>query len=141
MVGGGILDLIVHHCSAHDKNSAAAFLSENGLIANTDSTPKAQAVLRSHVYRNELGEPIRKAIKYQDGRWRQYGCFNGDWQPTVKGLPNIPYQLEELQSDHSDRLVFILEGEKDVDRALAAGLLATCNVAGAGNWQPELINI
>jgi len=23
-------------------------------------------------------------------------------------------------------------------RELAAGLLATCNVAGAGNWQPEL---
>ena len=41
----------------------------------------------------------------------------------MKGLPNIPYQLEELHSDHSDRLVFILEGEKDVDRALAAGLL------------------
>jgi hypothetical protein len=133
MVGGGILDLIVHHGSAHDKKSAAKFLSENGLIANIDSAPKAQAVLRSHVYRNELGEPIRKATKYQDGSWRQHGCFDGERKPTVKGLPNIPYQLEELHSDHSDRLVFILEGEKDVDRAFAYGLLATCNVGGAGN--------
>jgi hypothetical protein len=56
----------------------------------------------------------------------------------VKGLPNIPYQLEELHSDHSDRLVFIFEGEKDVDRAFDYGLLATCNVSGAGNWKPEL---
>jgi len=63
MVGGGILDLVVHHGSARDKKSAAKFLSENGLIANTDSAPKAQAVLRSHIYRNELGEPIRKATK------------------------------------------------------------------------------
>ena len=138
MVGGGILDLIVHQGSAHDKKSAAVFLSENGLIANTDSAPKAHAVLRSHIYRNELGEPIRKATKYQDGRWRQDGCFNGDWKPTIKGLPNIPYQLEELVSDYSDRLVFIFEGEKDVDRAFKFGLLATCNVSGAGNWKPEL---
>jgi hypothetical protein len=138
MVGGGILDLVVHHGSAHDKKSAAKFLSENGLIANTDGAPRAQAVLRSHIYRNERGEPIRKATKYQDGRWRQHGCFDGDWKPTVKGLPNIPYQLEELFSDHSDRLVFIFEGEKDVDRALAYDLLATCNAAGAGNWKPEL---
>ena len=138
MVGGGILDLVVHHGSAHDKKSAAKFLSENGLIANTDSAPKAQAVLRSHIYRNELGEPIRKATKYQDASWCQHGCFDGAWKPTVKGLPNIPYQLEELHSDHSDRLVFIFEGEKDVDRAFAYGLLATCNAAGAGNWKPEL---
>ena len=46
MVGGGILDLVVHHGSAHDKKSAAKFLSGNGLIANNDSAPKAQAVLR-----------------------------------------------------------------------------------------------
>ena len=62
MVGGGILDLIVHHGSAHDKNSAAAFLSENVLIANTDSAPKAQAVLRSNVYRNELVSLFAKRL-------------------------------------------------------------------------------
>lgn len=138
MIGGGILDLVVHNGTARDKKSAAMFLSENGLIANTVSAPKSKPVLRSHIYRNELGEPIRKATKYQDGSWCQHGCFNGEWKPTVKGLPNIPYQLEELHSDHSDRLVFIFEGEKDVDRAFAHGLLATCNAAGAGNWKSEL---
>jgi len=138
MLGGGILDLVVHQGFAQDRKSAAKFLSENGLMANTESAPKPQLMLRSHIYRNELGEPIRKATKYQDGSWRQYGYFNGAWEPTVKGLINIPYHLEELYSDHSDRLVFIFEGEKDVDRALVHGLLATCNVGGAGNWKPEL---
>ena len=46
MVGGGILDLVVHHGSAQDKKSAAKFLSENGLIANNDSAP-AQSVLHT----------------------------------------------------------------------------------------------
>ena len=138
MLGGGILDLVVHQGIAHDRKSAAKFLSENGLIANADSAPKPQPVLRSHIYRNQLGEPIRKATKYKDGSWRQHGYYNGEWEPTVKGLLNIPYQLEELHSDQSDRLVFIFEGEKDVDRAFANGLLATCNVGGAGNWKSEL---
>ena len=38
--------------------------------------------------------------------------------------------LEELQEDHQDRMVFIFEGEKDVDRAIKFGLLATCNAGG-----------
>ena len=110
MVGGGILDLVVHHGSAHDKKSAAKFLSENGLIANTDSAPKVQAVLRSHVYRNELGEPIRKAIKYHDGRWRQYGCFNGDWKPelnkylTKRKVCIVP-DNDTAGLDHADKVL------------------------------------
>ena len=40
MVGGSILDLVIHHGSAHDKKSAAKLLSENGLIASTDSAKK-----------------------------------------------------------------------------------------------------
>ena len=138
MVGGGMLDLVIHQDMASDRNGAAKFLSENGLIADKDSAPKSKPVLRSYIYRNELGEPIRKVTKFEDESWRQHGCFDNEWKPTVKELPNIPYQLEELHYDHSDRLVFILEGEKDVDRAFALGLLATCNVGGAGNWKPEL---
>ena len=52
-----------------------------------------------------------------------------------KKLPQIPYMLEELHKDTGDRPLFILEGEKDVDRALKHGLLATCNAGGAGNWK------
>ena len=33
--------------------------------------------------------------------------------------------------------VFIAEGEKDVDRLVRAGLVATCNVGGAGKWNDE----
>ena len=138
MVGGGMLDLVIHQGMASDKNGAAKFLSENGLIADKDSALKSKPVLRSYIYRNELGKPIRKATKFEDGSWRQHGCFDGEWKPTIKGLPNIPYQLEELHSDHSDRTAFVLEGERDIYCAFALGLLATFNVGGAGDWKPEL---
>ena len=60
------------------------------------------------------------------------------WKPGVKGIADVPYRLDELCEDASDKTVFIFEGEKDVDRALSNGLSATCNAGGAGNWKPEL---
>ena len=68
-----------------------------------------------------------------NSKWQQ-----GDWIGNVKGVRNIPYQLPELLEDCKDRPVFVMEGEKDVDRAIRAGLLATCNVGGAGKWTADL---
>ena len=62
----------------------------------------------------------------------------GNWIAGTKGVRDIPYQLSELLEDYSDRVLFIFEGEKDVDWAMSGGLLATCNVGGAGNWKREL---
>ena len=109
-----------------------------GLIANTSEPPRKKALLRAHVYRDECGEPVRKAEKYEDGSWRQFRWSEGNWIAGTKGVRDIPYQLLELLEDYSDRVLFIFEGEKDVDRAMAGGLLATCNVGGAGNWKREL---
>ena len=53
-------------------------------------------------------------------------------------MPIITYQLPELLEDTRDRPVYIMEGEKDLDRAIKFGLLATCNVGGAGKWTPQL---
>jgi len=138
MTGGGIFDLVVREGKAANKAEAAKYLEQHGLIPANTNMPRGKPVLREHIYRDGMGEPVRKAVKYTDGSWRQYGWSNGDWVPQVKGLPNIPYQLEELKQDHSDRMLFILEGEKDVDRAIKLGLLAPCNVGGAGKWKPEL---
>ena len=138
MTGGGILDLVVREGKATNKAAAAKFLQDNGLIPANTNKRAGKPILREHIYRDETGNPVRKAIKYTDGSWRQYGWDDGDWVPKVKGLPNIPYQLEELCQDHTDRMLFIFEGEKDVDRAIKFGLLATCNVGGAGNWKAEL---
>src|SRR5262249_39236980 len=49
----------------------------------------------------------------------------------------IPYHLPELLSANKDRTVVIAEGEKDVDRLRSIGVVATCNVGGAGKWRDE----
>jgi len=136
--GGGMLDLIIHQGQAQNRREAAEWLKQKGLAANTTDEPKAQPILRSHVYRDGAGELVRRAVKYQHGNWKQFKWHQGDWISNVKGAANIPYQLPELLEDNFDRMVFIMEGEKDVDRAVQHGLLATCCVGGGGNWSQEL---
>ena len=46
--------------------------------------------------------------------------------------PRVPYRIIELLSADPSRPVFIVEGEKDVDRLYAEGAVATCNAFGGG---------
>ena len=136
--GGGMLDFLVHCGKAKSQQDAAKWLEEHGLIAPNQTAPKRKTVQRAHIYRDQDGSPLRQAVKYTDGSWKQFGWFDGNWRPTTKGIPHTPYRLDELCDDASDRTLFIFEGEKDVDRAILSGLLATCNPGGAGNWKSEL---
>jgi len=48
------------------------------------------------------------------------------------------YNLMELREAGLDELVFLPEGEKDVDTLRRLGLVASTNSGGAKNWRPEL---
>ena len=54
---------------------------------------------------------------------------------NLKGVEHIPYNLQAVVE--SDTL-YIVEGEKDVDRLAQVGLTATCNPLGAGKWPDSL---
>jgi hypothetical protein len=59
---------------------------------------------------------------------------------AVKKFPAaqlVLYRLPELLAADPAALVYVLEGEKDVDRLWSLGLVATCNPMGAGKWRPE----
>src|SRR5690606_34446733 len=58
----------------------------------------------------------------------------GGWVWGTKGVRRVPYRLRELVTDDMDRLVHIVEGEKDVDALMKRGFAATCNPGGAGKW-------
>lgn len=63
----------------------------------------------------------------------------GGWSWKVKGVRQVPYRLPELLKAIADRLlIFIVEGEKDVDRLRSMGIPATCNAGGAGKWADAL---
>lgn len=50
-------------------------------------------------------------------------------------VADLPYMLPQvIAAVAADRLVWIVEGEKDVRTLTAAGMIATCNAGGAGKW-------
>ena len=68
----------------------------------------------------------------------------GDWVWNLGGdadrcsCPKISrtlYRLPEVLAADPSATVYIVEGEKDVDRLWDLGLVATCNSGGAGQWE------
>ncbi len=56
--------------------------------------------------------------------WRRVGVVTQD-------VRRVLYRLPQLLAAALTAIVFIVEGEKDVDRLVKAGLVATCNAGGA----------
>ncbi|MFC9897281.1 hypothetical protein ACFVMC_26630 [Nocardia sp. NPDC127579] len=88
-----------------------------------------------------VGQVIRYATQHEHGiakdfsqrRWdpEQQGWVRGGFAPVLYQAPIVAWAIAEGHP------ILVCEGEKDVDRAIAAGYPATCNAAGAGKFRPE----
>jgi hypothetical protein len=64
----------------------------------------------------------------------------GEWVYGLGQTRRILYKLDVLEGakvGKTEPEVFLVEGEKDVDRLLEAGLTATTNPFGAGKWRDD----
>jgi hypothetical protein len=62
----------------------------------------------------------------------------GDWEWGLGDVSPVLYRLPELiESIAADRVIYIVEGEKDVDNLVALGYSATTSPMGAGKWRDE----
>jgi hypothetical protein len=58
----------------------------------------------------------------------------------MKGIEPLPYRLPDLvEAIATERVILVVEGERDVETLRSFGIPATCNHGGAGKW-PEAIN-
>ncbi|MBL8763145.1 MAG: toprim domain-containing protein [Phycisphaerae bacterium] len=109
--------------------------------------------ISGYEYRDESGRLLFEVVRYEcrDRRkaFRQQRPAgddeNGDYVSTI-GSFNVPggaslapcrrvlYRLPELLAAPVTTLVFIVEGEKDVETLLRMGFAATTNPMGAGKW-------
>jgi putative DNA primase/helicase len=71
----------------------------------------------------------------KDFRQRHMGR-DGKWIWNLDGITTFLYRLPELLAN-PDQLVYIVEGEKDVETLRSNGYIATCNPMGAGKWRPQ----
>ena len=113
--------------------------------ATPPAVPKPKPEIAAvYPYVDEAGKPLFEAVRMEPKDFRQRVLQDdGTYSWTIKGIRRVPYRLPELLAAiAAGKDVLICEGEKDVDRAYAAGLIATCNPMGADNgagnkWLPE----
>jgi putative DNA primase/helicase len=102
---------------------------------NGNGAPKR--IVATYDYRDESGELLFQVVRFHPPKdFRQRKRNGSGWNWSVKGVRVVPFRLPELMAA-PDAVVFVVEGEKDVDNLAAVGLVATCNAGGAGKWRDK----
>ncbi|MEW2082345.1 DUF3987 domain-containing protein [Streptomyces sp. NPDC005283] len=95
-------------------------------------------VVAEYAYCDRNGEVLKLVRRIEpgyNGERKTFRQFRPDGKPGTKGIPNVLYRLPEvIATAQAGGLIFIVEGEKDVESLRALDLTATCNIGGAGKW-------
>jgi len=139
-IGGGVLDLVRKHTGLSNGEAAEWLVSELGV--RIEAKPQAKTkrrIVATYDYRDEAGELLFQVVRFEPKDFRQRRPDGqGGWTWRVKGVRQVPYRLFKARTHAAEQPVLIVEGEKDVDRLMNLGFVATCNAGGANKWPAEL---
>ena len=120
-------------CSTEDVIRAAGLQMSDLFFDHNESHPHIAA---TYDYTDENGALLFQVVRYSPKGFRQRRPDgHGGWIWNLSGVKRVLYRLPELVSAGQDDNIFIVEGEKDVDRLRGLGLTATTNAGGAGKWK------
>lgn len=104
------------------------------------SRPKEQGrrQVATYPYVDENGDLLYEVVRYEPKDFRQRKPDGkGGWEWKLNGTRRVLFELPDvLAAIEAGLPVYVVEGEKDVRAAQRAGQVATCNVGGAGKWNP-----
>ncbi len=149
--GTGGKALVFCHGGCPTEAILAALGMELGDLFDGDDRKKAEETLppdrwpvtATYTYLNADGTPryrvLRKTSQDSGNKtFRQERMVDGKWQSGMDGVERILYHLPSLlDPETSDEVVFLAEGERDVENLIAIGVQATTNTGGAGKWLPQ----
>lgn len=99
-------------------------------------TGKAESIVEArYPYNDENGTLLYEVIRKPGKQFRQRKPDGaGGWEWKLNGVRRVPYRLREVLAADPEQIVFIVEGEKDVETLERHKHVATCNPGGAGKW-------
>jgi putative DNA primase/helicase len=130
------------HCFAgctHDEILAALGEQMHNTTQSTSERKHSRPV-EVYRYRDENNNVLYAVERYDAPKkfLQKRISENGQWKYKLNGVRRVLYHLPELLNSPPSDTVFIVEGEKDVDRLISEGLIATCNLGGEGmGWQDD----
>lgn len=135
------------HCHAGcDQSAVVDALKKRGLWPEVERTEKPRPAKAEKVKKQivatydyvdpDTGEVKLQVVRYEPKDFRQRRPDgSGGWSWSVPASQRILYNLPVVAS--SNKLVCVVEGEKDVEALTSLGVVATCNPGGAGKWQGD----
>ena len=106
--------------------------------ANGHASRRKRKIVETYDYRSAKGNVEYQSVRYDPKDFAQRRPDGrGDYIWNLDGVERVLYRLPELQVANLDEMVYVPEGEKDVDLLAKLGLVATTNPQGAGNWRDE----
>lgn len=96
-------------------------------------------ILATYVYTNERGDPVYEIIRYEPKDFRiRHKDQSGNWN-WHRPATTYPYKVHEILLSTKNDIVFVVEGEKDVETLRSHRLIATTNPFGQGpdKFKPE----
>jgi len=138
-VSRGDRQQIVLHCFAGCTADAVLTALNLRWTDLTDTPTRDEPT--TYLYQNETGQPVYRVIRTPDKKfWQQrVDPTTGEWINGLAGTNRILYHLPEIVAAiHDNKMIWICEGEKDVDRLRRHGLVATCNSGGAGKFTDQM---
>ena len=132
------------HCRAGcDQKAVIEALRARGLWNPEPRTfgrrRKRGRIVATYDYTDPAGQLLFQVVRFDPKDFRQRRPDPdkpGAWTWNLNGQERVLYRLPDvLQAKTAGRVVFVTEGEKDVESLAALGLCATCNPGGAGKWK------
>jgi hypothetical protein len=141
------------HCSRDERSGALRIIEASGTYAHKIAGPcpcgaqHGDGVARHrssragnrieavYVYRDETSLPLSEVVRLEGKQFRQRRQLDdGSLVWRLDGIRRVLYRLPELIHTPKEAVVYVAEGERDVDSLAARGRTATCNPGGAGKW-------
>jgi len=108
----------------------------DGLYVDRPKRATRTGILATYGYHDEEGTLLFEVVRKPGKKFSQrQPDGKGGWIYNLKGTDRVLYRLPALLAADPATVVFIVEGEKDADRLISLGLLATTSPGGAGRWK------
>jgi hypothetical protein len=102
--------------------------------------PGRAKIVATYSYELEDGTEHFQVCRFEPKEFRQrHRGPDGKWAWKAPDTHRfLPYRLPDIsEAIAHERVVFLVEGEKDVDALARHGIAATCNAGGGGKWRPD----
>jgi len=96
-------------------------------------------IVATYDYHDESGVLLYQVVRFEPKDFRQRRPNpDGSWAWKLNGVGRVLYRLPQvIEAVKAGQVIWIVEGERDVEALEAVGEVATCNPGGAGKWRSD----